>query len=173
MLSDAQIQPLVRLLSLAGALILLSQILEIWAIMGSGLTGNAAERSLLILAAVAERIPLIVLADIVVFAGIIYDGNRVAFRLMGWAHLAMTLVFGLSLLVLAGDVMILRRGKQGRLAMTTGIRVGVTFGLAALLSVLTAWFSLRNSRKHKWVGRKRSRTPLLTDTEERRAPDPE
>ena len=172
MLSDSQIQPLMRLLSLAGALILLSPVLEIWAVMGSGITGNPAERGLIMLGAVAGRIPLIVLADVVAFAGVIYNGSRVAFRLMGWAHLAGTLLLGLALLALASDVMTLRNTKQGRVAMATGVRIGVIFALAALLSLLAAWFSLRNSRRHKWIGRKRARTPLLTDTEDNRPPDP-
>jgi hypothetical protein len=172
MLSDSQIQPLARLLPLAGLLILLSQVLEIWAVMASGPTGNPAERGLAILGMVAARIPMIVLADVVAFAGIVYQGSRTGFRVMGWAHLALTLVLGLLLLAVASNVLALRAGNQAQMVRIAGVRIGVPLALATLLSLLVGWFSLRSSRRHKWIGRKRARTPLLTDTEDHGPPDP-
>ena len=139
--------------------------------MASGPSGNPSERGLVVLGAVAARIPMIVLADVVAFAGIVLQGTRTAFRVMGWAHLALTLVLGMLLLAVASNVLALRAGNQGQMVRIAGVRIGVTLALAALLSLLAGWFSLRSSRRHKWIGRKRARTPLLTDTEGNRPPD--
>lgn len=166
MLSDSQIQTLVRLLSLAGALILVSQVLEIWSVTTPGLTGNQPERGLVFLGALAARIPLMVLADVLLFAYVVYEGSRGALRLMGWLHLAITLVLGVALLSMAR--------RPGQLARIAGLRIGVTLGLTALLTLLAGSFSVRHSRKHKWIPRKRTRTTLITDTDtkDHRPPDP-
>ena len=170
MLSDSQIQPLFRLLSLVGALILLSQALELLGLAASVPRGSGEELRLTMLGALAGRIPFLVLSDVVLYAGIIYQGSRVAFRLMGWVHLAITLMLGMMLLILARDFMVMRSFAPARVPVVIVFRAGLILSLTALLTLLTGWFTLRTSQKSKWLGRKRPKTPLLTDTERPASP---
>ena len=171
MLSDSRIQPLARLLSLAGAVILLGQVLEIWTIAGALSVKTQVEWRVGFLGAIASRIPLMVLADVVLYMGIVYQGSRAALRWMGWVHLALTVILGIALLSLVADSRALLRTAPSRLALATALRAIVTIGVTALLTLLAGWFSVRHSHRPKWVGRKRPKTPLLTDTEETRTPN--
>jgi len=165
MLSESRIEPLARLLSLAGALIVVTQVLEMWAVGGVLVAKTPAEWRVGLLGVLAGRIPLLVLADLVLYAGIVYQGSRAALRWMGWSHLVITAGLGFILLILASSVLTLLRAGVTRLALVTALRAAITFGLTALLTFLAGWLSVRNARRPKWVGRKRPKTPLLTDTD--------
>jgi hypothetical protein len=158
-------------LSLAGALILLAQVLEIWTIAGTLSVKTQVEWRVSFLGAFASRIPLMVLADIVLYTGIVYQGSRAALRRMGWVHLAITGILGIVLLYLVAESRALLRTAPSRLVLATALRAIVLIGITALLTLLAGWFSVRHSHRPKWVGRKRTQTPLLTDTEETRTPN--
>lgn len=172
MLSESRTQPLTRLLSLVAALLIVSQLLEIWLTMVTGgIDPGSAEWRLRMFGVVSQRIPMLVLGDVVLFAGLLRLENRAAVQRLGWIHLLLTPILGVALLVMARDVLALRSKASGRSVDVAGLRAGVTIGLATVLSLLAGWFAVRNFRKHKWDGRTRLATPLFTDTENTGSPN--
>ena len=172
MLSDSRIQPLVRLLSLVGTLLLLSQLLDVWAIaISAPMDFGSAEWRLRMLGGFAGRIPMMVLGDVVLFAGMIRLQNREAVQRMGWIHLFLAPFFGAGLLLLIRDALALRNTVPGRSIDIAAVRFGTPLALATLLILLAGWFAVRNSRKPRWGGKKRLVTPLFTDTEGGKTPD--
>lgn len=172
MLTNTRIRPLVFLLLLVGTILLLSQLLDLWAtVVSSPIDAGSAEWRLRMVGLVVARIPMMILADVLLFAAMIWLDKRAAVQGMGWIHLLLFPVFGAGLLILVRDVLALRNAVPGHSIDIAAVRFGVTLGLTTLLMLLTGWSAVRNSRKPRWGGKKRLMTPLFTDTEGSNTPD--
>ena len=172
MLTNTRIRPLVRLLFLAGVILLLSQLLDIWGTaVAAPIEAGSPEWRLRMLGLVVARIPMMIVADALLFAAMIWLDHRAAVHSMGWIHLALTPVLGAALLVLVRDALGLRKAVPGHAIDVAAVRFGITLALSTILALLAGWSAVRNSRKPRWGGRKRLMTPLFTDTEGSNTPD--
>lgn len=172
MLTDSRIQPLVRMLYLAGAVVLVGQALEIGATLISGpIQPGSAEWRFRMLGMVIPRFPALVFGDVLLFAAAVRLDGRPMVQALGWIHFLLTPVLGLVLLVLAHDTLALRNTVPGRSVDIAAVRMAAPLGLTVLLTLLTGWFAVRSSRKPKWGGKKRLMTPLFTDTADSKTPD--
>ena len=172
MLTNTRIRPLVRLLFLVGVILLLSQLLDIWGTaVAAPIEVGSSEWRLRMLGLLVGKLPMMIVADVLLFAAIIWLDHRAAVQSTGWIHLFLAPVLGGALLVLVRDVFALRKAVPGHAIDVAAVRFGTTLGLSTILVLLAGWFAVRNSRKPRWGGKKRLMTPLFTDTAESKTPD--